>query len=938
MLNKRYKKIYLLGMLFFFMPFSAFCQQAGLLLLDPAVRTGKLANGFTYFIRHNAEPHHRVLMYLVNKAGSVLEDEDQQGLAHFMEHMSFNGTVHFPHNDLVDYLQKAGVRFGADINAYTSFDETIYELPLPSDKPAILSQGILIMHDWAHSATLDPEEIDKERGVVLEEKRLGRGAAERMRRQYLPVLLNNSRYAIRNPIGLDTVLNNFKRPVIVRFYHDWYRPDLQALIIVGDINADSLEQVVKEKFGDLKNPEDERPRPDYTVPLTGLNHFIAVTDPEMGTTEAEVLITHPLQQLRTTGDYRNAILQALFNHLLGARLKELSRQAAPPYVDASAEISTFMGGTSSFEASVDARPGELERGFKALWQEIARLKRYGFIQTELDRAKTAYLHDVESALKEKDKTQSESYVKEYEAYFLKGIAAPGIETEYELTKSDLPGITLDDLNKLASNYITNTNRDVLILAPDKDKKSLPDEKTVNSWIKSISETAITPYYDEVGKEPLLKADIKAGHIVKEQKDLKLGITTFTLDNGVKIVLKPTDFKNDEIRFNAFGPGGTSLSNDADFQSAAAATGIIFEAGIGNYNLTQLGKYLEGKQVSVKPHISERFQGINGISTAKDLETAMKLIYAYFTEPRKDAASLASQLEKAKAGLAGRENDPKSVFSDTVSAVLGNYNIRRTGPSAQKLSEINLDKAFNIYQARFNDASGFTFTFVGNIDTAAIKPLVEKYLGGLPAIHGNVQAKDLGIHIPPGVIAKTVYKGSEQKSTVVLVFSGNFDYSHENKVKLDALKETLEIRLLQRLREDESGVYSPSVSASSSKYPQGRYSFVIQFGCAPQNVDKLIASTLDEIAKLRTDGPLQENVDKWRAETKASFEPQLKTNGFWLSYINGQLQNNQDIGEIDEYYSLLDGVKPFELKKMAEKYLSGENYIRLVLMPESVGNK
>ena len=914
-------------------PLALTAQKQTLLPLDPAVRTGKLANGFTYYIRHNEEPKNRVLMYLVNNVGSVLEDEDQRGLAHFMEHMNFNGTKHFPHNELVDYLQKAGVRFGADINAYTSFDETVYQLPIPSNNPEILKGGMEIMRDWADEALLDPTEIDKERGVVLEEKRLGKGAGERMRRVYWPVLLENSRYAVRVPIGLDTVLDNFKRPTIARFYHDWYRPDLQALIIVGDVNADSLVKVVKATFGDLKNPAHERPRTKYTVPLTGKNQFIAVTDREMTSTAAEVIIKHPLPPLRTAADYRNAIVQGLFNQMLGERYAELSRQADPPFINGSAGISGFMGGLDSYDASVVAKPGELEKGFKAVWRETERVKRFGFTATELERAKTAYLNNVEESLKEKNKTNSQSFVQEYQEYFLNDIAAPGISAEYDLTKNDLSGITLSEVNDLAAAYIKPVNRDILIQAPEKDKNSLPDEATVNSWLKAVEGENMQPYQDEVSKKPLLSVQPVAGKIVGAQQDKALNITTLTLSNGIKVLLKPTDFKNDEIRFSAFAQGGTSLSSDADFQSASYAAGIIAACGLGNYNSTELDKYLEGKEVNVRPYIAERFEGINGVATPKDLETAMQMIYAYFTEPREDTAIFKGIMARSMAGMANRASDPNSVFSDTVSAVMGNYNIRRTGPTLQKLNQIDLDKAYHIYKERFADAGNFTFTFVGSIDTGTIKPLLEKYLGSLPAANQHEQAKDLNIHPPSGKVEKTVYKGSEPKATVYLVYTGQYDYSPENNTKMDAMKEVLEIRLLQRLREDESGVYSPGVEENTTKLPHQRYSFIVHFGCAPQNVEKLIASALDEINKLRTDGPLQENIDKWRAEDKTSFEPQLKTNGFWLGYLNGQLQNDEDLNELNKYNLLLDEVKPGDVKAMAGKYLSGDNYIRLVLMPD-----
>jgi len=923
------RKISLIFLLF--LPVCLFAQN--ILPLDPAVRTGKLANGFTYYIRHNEEPKNRVLLYLVNKAGSILEDEDQRGLAHFMEHMSFNGTTHFPHNQLVDYLQKAGVRFGADLNAYTSFDETVYELPIPSDKPGLLKDGIGIMRDWAQEALLDPTEIDKERGVVLEEKRLGKGAGERMQRLTFPLLLNHSRYAERIPIGLDTVLDNFQRPTIYRFYHDWYRPDLQALIVVGDIDVDAVEKTIKANFSSLKNPVNEKKRPIYTVPLIGKNQFVAVIDQEQTETELEVTILHKAAELKTTADYRCAIMTGLFNQMLAERYAELSRQANPPFIQGGAGISGFLGGLDSYDASVTAKPGELERSFKAVWRETERVKRFGFTQTELERAKTAYLNGMEEAVKEKDKTNSSSYIGEYQRLFLKGEASPGIVAEYKLTKKDLSTISLDDINALTKTYIKNIDRDIIIEAPEKDKANLPDEATVNGWLAAVEIENLTPYQDAVSSQPLLTAVPVAGKIVSEQHGA--GLIQMALSNGLKVVLKSTNFKNDEIIFNGFAPGGTSLYSDADYQSAANAASLIAAGGAGNYSHDQLDKFLEGKELGVQTYMDGRFQGVQGGSTNNDLETALQLVYAYFTEPRKDTAIFNGWLSKSKAALLNRSSDPKSVFSDTVSAALGNYNVRRTGPSLEKLSQINLDKAYTIYKERFANASNFTFTFTGSIDTNTIKPLLEKYLGSLPSTGSHETAKDLGIHIPAGRIEKTVNKGSEPKSTVILVFSGKFDYNPEKNIQLNALKEALEIRLLERLREDESGVYSPGVYASSSKLPEQRYSFVIQFGCAPQNVGKLITSTLDEINKLKASGPPQENVSKWLAEENTTAETELKTNKFWLNYITGQLQNGDDLAEIDSELALRQKVTPQGLQQMAAQYLSGDNYIKLVLLPESL---
>ncbi|TSJ36420.1 insulinase family protein [Mucilaginibacter corticis] len=900
---------------------------------DAAVRTGKLANGFTYYIRHNEEPKNRVTFYLANKVGSVLESEDQRGLAHFMEHMSFNGTTHYPKNELVNYLQKTGVRFGADLNAYTSFDETVYQLPIPSDQPEIVQHGLQIMRDWAQEATLDPVEINKERGVVLEEKRLGKGAGERMRRQYFPTLLNNSIYAERMPIGTDEVLNNFKPETIKQFYHDWYRPDLQALIVVGDINVDAMEKDIKAKFGDLKNPANEKPRSTYSVPLTGKNQFIAVTDPEMTATAAQVIMKQPELKLHTTEDYRTGIIRELFNMMLSDRFADLQRQADPPFLSGGAGTGEFLGGLDNYAVSVTAKPGELEKGFKAAWRVNDQAMRFGFTTTELERAKVAYLNQYEIALKEKDKTPSDSYVKEYLQYFLHDNASPGIAYEYNLVKTDLSGINLEEVNAYAKTNLKATDRDVLIMAPEKDKASLPNADVFNSWIKAVDDESMTAYHDETSKESLLKTQPVAGKIVKEQRDPKQHITTLTLSNGIKVLLKPTDFKNDEILFSGWSAGGTSLYSDADYQSASAAN-IVPSFGAGNYNNTVLSKYLSGKKFNVHTSIGERSQSAGGSSTVADLEPALQMLYAYITEPRKDSVLFEGMISRSKAGLANRWDNPANVYSDTVAAVLSNYNVRRTGPSIEKINQVNLEKAYAVYKERFADESGFTFVFTGSIDSAAIRPLLEKYIASLPTLHKNEQAKDLHINIPAGKITKTVYKGTEPKATVNLVFSGPFDYSFDNDLKMDALKETLQIRLIERLREDESGVYSPSVRAGTAKYPEARFSLNVSFGCAPQNVEKLIASALDEINKIRTDGPLPVNLDKFKVENRRGMEVQLKTNGFWLGYISGQLQNKEPLDQVDHYTESTDKITPANVKAMAGKYLDGKNYIRLVLMPEA----
>lgn len=908
-------------------------QTSAPLPIDPKVKIGKLANGLTYYIRKNTEPKNRATIYLANKVGSILENDNQQGLAHFMEHMSFNGTKNYPKNELVSYLQKSGIRFGADLNAYTGFDETVYQLPIPTDDPSILKNAMQIMRDWAQNATLDPSEIEKERGVVLEEKRLGKGAQERMQNQYLPMLFNNSRYSSRLPIGTEQILKNFKPETINQFYKDWYRPNLQALIVVGDVDVNAIEQTIKAKFSDLKNPATAKPRTDYKIPLTGKNQFIAVTDKEMPSTVVQIIIKHPELTIKTTDNLRSSIMRSLYNQMMGARFSELTKQANPPFIQGGSSIGGFLAGLDAASSFVVAKPGELEKGFKAVLTEIERVKRFGFTQTELDRAKASYLTDLESAYKEKDKTASDEYVQEYLQLFLHGEASPGIDYEYNFGRKNIGGISLAEVNALTQKYITDVNRDVIIMAPEKDKASLPGETLVNNWISAVKQDNIMAYVDQVSDKPLLGAKPASGKVVSENKIAALGITELTLSNGVKVKLKPTDFKNDEIQFSAFSPGGTALYSDADYQSAANAGSIISRSGVGEYTSQQLTKYLTGKIAYVSPSISERYEGINGLAAPKDLETALQLIYLYFTQPRKDPEIFNGLISQQKAGLANRSNDPASVFSDSVSAFLYNNNIRRTGPSVAKLNQINLDRAFAIYKERFADASDFTFTFVGSFDVDKIKPLLEQYLGTLPSTNRKEQAPDLGLYAPKGKLVKTVYKGQEQKSNVRLLFSGDYSYNEAENTQLQALAEVLNIKLIERLREDEGGVYGVGASATFSKYPRERYNFNISFGCGPENLDKLVASALDEINKIKQNGALQVDIDKFKAEDTRTTETQLKDNGFWHSYLANHYQLNEDPKQILSYIESLKTVTPQSLKAVANKYLSGDNLIRLVLMPD-----
>ncbi|WP_128546581.1 M16 family metallopeptidase [Larkinella soli] len=901
--------------------------------LDPDVKVGKLPNGLTYFIRKNAEPKNRAELRLVVRAGAILETDDQQGLAHFMEHMAFNGTKNFPKNELINFLQSSGVRFGADLNAYTGFDETVYQLPVPTDSARLFERAFQILEDWAHNVTLDPAEIDKERGVVLEEARLGRGAGQRMREKYFPLILNNSRYADRLPIGKEEVIRTFKPEVLQRFYKDWYRPDLMAVVAVGDFDMARVEKMIRDKFGRIPAVKSPKPRVEYPVPPHKDTKIAIVTDPEQPNTMVQIIYKRPEIKEKTLYDVREAIKRSLFNSMLGNRISELTQQSDPPFLVGFSNYGSFLGDQDAYTSYVVAKDGNVERAVTAILNENARVDRFGFTETELDRAKKQYQKSIERAYRERDKTRSANYVNEYVDYFLHGDIPVGISFYNDFLKKYLDNITVGDLNTLGKQFITTENRAVVIMAPEKDKDKLPSEQQVLGLINNSAKD-LSAYVDKTLDQPLLPTLPVGSPVVSEKEIRDIDVTEWTLRNGIRVVLKPTSFKNDQIIFSATSPGGTSLYEDKDFESARFASTLVQLGGVGEYSQIQLGKYLTGKTVSVSPYISETTEGISGSTTPDDLETALQLVYAFFTSPRRDPEVIKGFFSNQKSFLQNQlaTPTPQKIFQDTVQSVLGAYNYRRLPLTPERLDKVDVDRAFAIYRDRFADAGDFTFFFVGNFREKDLKPLIEKYLGGLPTKNRKEDYRDLGIRTPAGKITRAVYKGIEPKSTVQLVFSGDFVWTPENATQVDALTEVLEIKLTETLREEESGVYGVGVNGAYAKIPAQRYTIRIGFSCAPENVEKLVARTLAEIEKIKTTGPDPKDIDKFKAETRRETELRLKENGFWLSYLSNQYFNNDDPKEILREEEFLKQVTPESTKQAADRYF-GKNYIRLVLLPE-----
>ena len=919
----------------FLIQFSGYSQKTDLndiIPLNSTILTGKLSNGLVYFIRENKKPEKRAFLRLVVNAGSVLENDNQQGLAHLVEHMAFNGSKHFEKNELVNYLESIGMRFGADVNAYTSFDETVYMLEVPTDSAGMLKKGFQIMEDWAHELSFDPVEIDKERGVVIEEWRLGRGARTRIFNKQVPVLLKDSRYAERLPIGQKDIIQNSSYETLKSFYKEWYRPDLMGVVVVGDFDKYQIEKLIKEHFADIPPHKNEKPREIFSVPDQKNLLCTIVTDPEA--TGTLISFEHRLnvEPQEKVKDYREELVESLFNQMFSDRLSELSRKADPPFIFAYSSKGQFVRTKDFYTLGASVKDDGIETGFRTILTEAQRVKKFGFTETELTRAKQNMLSGMEEAYKERDKTESGDFASELVRHFLTKEPVPGISYEYDLYKQYLPGINLSEINKLADVWIQKDNSVIAVSAPGKKDIKIPTEEELKNIFEKTQTADVTPYNDVVSNLPLIDKPPVPSAVVSETNNKELNLTELKLANGVKIVLKPTDFKNDEIEFYGYAPGGTSLCDSSSFVAATTATSLVDQSGVGNFTLDQLQKMLAGKVANASPFIGELTEGMTGSSSVKDAETMFQLIYLYFTSPRIDSSSFASYKSKVQTFLKNRNASPESAFSDTLQVTLGNYNYRRMPWTESILPQMDANKSLSFYKERFADASGFTFVFVGNFDIKTLKPLLETYLGGLPSIKRNDNWKDLKIFPPRGVINKQVYKGVEPKSSVDITFSGDYDWNTENNYELNSMIDVLRIKLREILREDKSGTYGVSIHSAPMKYPEQKYTLTISFGCAPDRVDELVKTTFTELDSMKNFKVTDDYINKVKETQKREFEVNLKENNFWLQTLQLYYFYGNDLSLLMKYPERVAGLNSGLVQKAAQKYFDYKNYVQVVLYP------
>lgn len=919
---------------------SVFSQQPVVdlstpLAVDPNVKIGKLENGLVYYIRQNKKPENRVEMRLVVNAGSILENDDQQGLAHFMEHMNFNGTRTFPKNELIDFLQKTGMRFGADINAYTGFDETVYMLQLPTDDTVLVDQGYKVLEDWAQYASLDGKEIDKERGIIVEEWRLGLGAQDRMMKKFFPVIFKDSRYATRIPIGKVEVIEGFKHQTLRNFYHDWYRPDLQAVVIVGDIDPAETEAKIKAHFSGLKNPPDPKERINYDIP-DNTDPLIAITtDKEATSNYILMFYKHPMKTDKTLGDFREKIMTELFTEMLNNRFNEIAQKPESPYIFAASGYGQFLArNKDAYLINAMAKESQIDKSLEVLLAENERVKRFGFTPTELERQKEELFSNYEKASKEFDKTESVAFCSQYVSNFLSGDAIPGAQRQFKYLKNILPDIRIEEINALAKTWVTDNNMALVIMAPDKENVKVPTTDEILGIIQQAKTMELLAYVDNFREEPLVKEILKKGTITNRTENTDLGTTELKLSNGVLVVLKPTKFKNDEILISGYSLGGHSLVPDQEFMSANYASQVIDQSGIGDFDNVQLQKKLKGKTIQISPFIDDIKEGFRGSTNPKDFETLMQLVYLYFDQPRKDTTAFKAFMSQMENQLKFMKSSPIMTFYDTLfKVVFPGYKRMVIFPTPEQLNDVKLDEIMKIYKDRFADASDFKFFLVGNFSVDSIAPLIEQYFGNLPALNRNETWKDTSPRFADGITNLTVYKGTDPQSMVGLVMSEPIEWNEKNLLTLNMIKEIIGIKLIEVIREKMSGVYSPQVMVNLEQYPRPMYQMIVMFGCSPKTTEKLTKAVFGEIKKLRKNGPTEVDLKKARESMIRARETDLEKNEFWHRKIESIYFNHDSPKSVATFNDRVNAITVEDLKQTAAACFKPDHYVRVVLMPE-----
>jgi zinc protease len=915
-------------------PARAFAPQ-DTIPFDSAVRTGRLANGLTYYVRKNLRPANRVLLRLAVKTGSLDEADDQQGLAHMLEHMAFNGSAHFPPGQLVSYFESTGARLGPHVNAYTGFEETVYMLDLPSDKPEVVEKGLSAFADFAGGLTLDPKEIDKERGVVIEEWRGGLGAQSRVRDKQIPVLFYHSRFADRLPIGKPDIIRGFPPARLRAFYDTFYRPDRMAVIAVGDMDPQKLEDEVKATFAAVKPRAPEPPARNVVVPLHKDTLVSVVTDPELTRSSVTLLRKRPQDPEDTVGDYRRDLVQRLFEQMLNERFDELARRPDAKFLRAGVYGERLSSDVEAESLSASVQDGHIQDGLAAIALEAKRAREFGFGAGELDRAKKWMAAFYERAYTERDKTESGSFAQEYLSHFLEREPSPGIEYEYRLVQQVLPGITAVETAALGKSLLGEDARVVLATSPQKPDVKIPTEEDLKAALRAVDTTSVTPWNDTTTTREIVEHKPEPAAIVSTHTVDAIGLTVVTFANGVEAWLKPTDFKNDQVVFSMQAKGGTSLAPPEDFVEASFATSYVSISGAAGLKALDLQKLLAGKLANASPYLSLSTQGFNGSAAPAQLETALRLLFARFTQPGDDPDAFELMKRQLSAAVANRLDNPETVFSDTLEAVNTSNHYTSKPLTPERVASLDRAKMSAFYRSRFSNAADFTFFMVGAFKIDQALPLLARYIGGLPSTgKATSNYKDVGIRFPAAPARVRVEKGREPKSETVISYyaepAANDPMEQERAL---AATDVLEIALRDILREELGQTYTVSVDLVQFAPQRGGGHVEISFGAAPENIDKMTARVMQEVERFKKDGPTEDLLNKAKETARRNYETQLKTNGYWLGRFQAVELWGQDPTLIAHRLDRINALTVAAVKDAFDKYFPSERMTIVTLAPQ-----
>lgn len=904
---------------------------------DESVRYGVLENGMTYYIKSNQEPKERASFYIIQNVGALLEEDSQNGLAHFLEHMAFNGTEHFPDKGIINFLETHGVAFGENINAYTSQNQTVYNLSdVPVNKPGILDSCLLILNDWSNYLLLTEEEIDAERGVIKEEWRTRRTADFRMYSESLKYLYPDSKFAERDVIGDLEVLENFEYDDLRDFYHKWYRTDLQAIAMAGDFDAGEMETKVIELFSKIPPVENAPERPFYEIPDHADPVYGLVTDEEADQTIIRYMIRHRKSDdgPETIMGHRERYIHQLFNAMMGQRIQELLQKGDPPFVIGVINYGDFERGYEALSAISIPRPNQEELSFTALLTELERVKRYGFTQGELDRAKAEILSQWEKYYKERDKISNEEYINEYVNNFLDKDAYPSVDFAYQAVQALLPTISLADFTQRLSTWVTDQNQVLVVQGPEGEGVEHLSEAAAMAILEQVAAAEIEPYEDEILAESLVSSEPAPAAIIKERKLEVLDAVEWTLENGARVIFRQADFEKDQVQIRAYSPGGSSLYGDEDVPTTDMLTSLIQMYGVGDFDAMGLQKMLTGRNISLQLSLRNLSEGLNGTASPKDMEAMMQLIYLHFNQPRFDREAHDAILARYMAFVENMNNNPQKVMGDSLSLILTDYNPRTRVLDQEFLQDVSFDRIQEVYLDRYADASDFFFVIVGNMEEEDVKLLAQKYIGAIGNLDRSETWIDRKVYEPEGVVEKIISLPLETpKANVNIVINQEMEYNPYNQMVLRVIEGILDLRYVESIREEEGGTYGVGIRNSVSKWPLEKATMQINFDCDPERASDLKGKVYAELEKLATEGPSAEDLSKTKENILKDREESKEHNAYYLSMLYSYYLYGVNFDDPANFEDIVKGLSADDVQKVMHTFFTDANIVDVTFVPK-----